>query len=280
MVLMAQALVRAHLGDLEVARDAAERALVIADAGGDRIVCTRARGVLGFIELSRGVPSAALEHLRPAALELRALRVGELSISGVVQNHIEALVAVGRLDDAEAEIGHVEAMGRPTSRAWHAAVAARGRSLVAAARGDADGARAAIELALEAHARLPQPFELGRTLLVQGQIERRFKQRGSARRALVAALELFDGLGAPRWAEKAVEELARIPGRPPGHGELTETERQVAALAAQGRSNKEIAGTLFISVRTVEANLSKVYTKLGVRSRAELAIHPRHALPS
>lgn len=272
VVLMVHALVRAHLGDLDIAQDAAERALAIAEAGGDRIVATRSRGVLGFLELSRGDPAAALEHLGPAGHELRALGIGELSISGVVQNEIEALISLGRLDEAEEALDWVEERGRPTSRAWHAAVAARGRALVAAARGDADAADAAIRSALQAHERLPQPFELGRTLLVQGQIERRLKRRGAARRALTGALDLFDSLGAPLWAEKAAEELARIPGRTPGSGDLTETERRVAELVAEGLSNKEVAGALFVSVRTVEANLSKAFVKLGVHSRTELLV--------
>ena len=216
VILMAHALVRAHLGDLDVARDAAGRALLIAEAGGDRIVATRARGVLGFIDLSAGDPAAAIGHLEPAGRELHALGIGELSISGVIQNQIEALVALGRLDEAEQEVHFVEEMGRLRARAWHVAVAARGRALVMAARGDPEAARAAIAEALEAHARLPQPFELGRTLLAEGQIERRFKRRGPARAALTKALELFDALGAPLWAEKAAEELARIPGRTRG----------------------------------------------------------------
>ena len=79
------------------------------------------------------------------------------------------------------------------------------------------------------------------------------------------------GLGAALWAERAAAELARIPGRGRASGELTETERRVAELVAEGLSNKEVAARLFVSVRAVEANLSKVYAKLGVRSRAELA---------
>jgi DNA-binding NarL/FixJ family response regulator len=84
-------------------------------------------------------------------------------------------------------------------------------------------------------------------------------------------LEIFDTLGARLWAEKAAMELARIPGRTRSPGELTETERRVAELVARGLSNKEVAGKLFVTVRAVEANLSKVYAKLGVRSRTELA---------
>jgi DNA-binding NarL/FixJ family response regulator len=126
-------------------------------------------------------------------------------------------------------------------------------------------------VALESHERLPQPFERGRTLLARGQIERRAKHRAAARVSLTEALELFDGLGAPLWSERAAAELARIPGRAHASGELTETERRVAELVADGLSNKEVAAKLFVSVRAVESNLSKIYAKLGVRSRAELA---------
>jgi DNA-binding CsgD family transcriptional regulator len=158
-----------------------------------------------------------------------------------------------------------------SQRAWHAAVSARGRALLAAARGDHDAARVHIETALSAHESLPQPFERARTLLAQGTIERRAKHRAAARDALIAALELFDGLGAALWAEQAEAELARIPGRSRASSELTETERRVAELVAAGLSNKEVAARLFVSVRAVEANLSKVYAKLGVRSRTQLA---------
>jgi DNA-binding CsgD family transcriptional regulator len=149
-------------------------------------------------------------------------------------------------------------------------VAARGRALVAAAEGDHDAARAHVERAMLAHERLPQPFERGRTLLAQGTIERRAKRRAAAREALTAALELFDGLGAPLWAERAAAELARVPGRGRASSDLTDTERRVAELVAEGLANKEVAARLFVSVRTVEANLSKVYAKLGVRSRSQL----------
>ncbi len=82
-------------------------------------------------------------------------------------------------------------------------------------------------------------------------------------------------LGAALWAEKTAAELARIPGRGRASSELTETERRVAELVADGLSNKEVAARLFVSVRAVEANLSKVYAKLGVRSRSQLAARLR-----
>jgi DNA-binding NarL/FixJ family response regulator len=121
------------------------------------------------------------------------------------------------------------------------------------------------------HERLPDPFELARTLLVQGTIRRRAKQKRPAREALDAALEIFERLGAIPWAESTRAELDAIGGRPAPTGELTPTEERVARLAAAGRTNREIAEALFLSVRTVEGHLSHAYHKLGVRSRTELA---------
>jgi DNA-binding CsgD family transcriptional regulator len=270
VVLSGLGLVLAHLGRLEEACESAEVARGLALESGDMTIRQRAEATLGFAALSRGDAQEAAAWLGPARAELQQQGVGELSISQVVQNEIEALIQLGRLEDADAAIGFVEDSDR-AGRAWHAAVSARGRALLAAAGGDHDGARAHVERALLAHARLPQPFERARTLLAQGTIERRAKHRAAARAALTEALELFDALGAPLWAEKAAAELARIPGRGRASSELTETERRVAELVAGGLSNKEVAARLFVSVRAVEANLSKVYAKLGVRSRTQLA---------
>lgn len=263
------ALVLAHLGQLDEADRYAQQALGRANPYPYRLI--GARGAAGFIALARDDHTGALEHLTPARVALLELGFLELSPHAVVENEIEALVALGSLDEAEDLCAVVSDAGLPAGRTWHRAIAARGRALVASARGDADTARRHIEEALAAHRDLGQPFELGRTLLAQGQIERRARSRATARAALTRALELFDELGAAIWAERAASELARIPGRTRASTELTETERRVAELVAEGLSNKEVAARLFITVRTVEANLTKVYAKLGVRSRIELA---------
>jgi DNA-binding CsgD family transcriptional regulator len=275
VVLSGLGLVLAHLGSLDEACAHAEVARGLARESGDMTIRQRAEATLGFAALSRGDAAEAVAWLGPARAELQQQGIGELSISQVVQNEIEALILLGRLEDADEAIAFVEDTGRASGRAWHAAVSARGRALVAAARGDHEAARAHVARALLAHERLPQPFERARTLLAQGTIERRAKHRGAAREALTAALELFDELGAARWAEQAAAELARIPGRGRASGGLTETERRVAELVVDGLSNKEVAARLFVSVRAVEANLSKVYAKLGVRSRSQLAARLR-----
>ena len=99
--------------------------------------------------------------------------------------------------------------------------------------------------------------------------------RGAARATLDEALAAFERLGAPLWAEQARAELARIGGRAPSRRGLTEAERRVAALVAEGRSNREVAATLYVTEHTVEGALTRAYRKLGVRSRGELAARLR-----
>jgi DNA-binding CsgD family transcriptional regulator len=116
------------------------------------------------------------------------------------------------------------------------------------------------------------PFERARSLLTLGTLRRRDRQKRAAREALESSLALFGSLGAAIWAERARDELARISGRRAAAEELTDAELRVVRLAAAGRTNREIARTLSVSVRTVEGHLSHAYAKLGLRSRTELAV--------
>jgi DNA-binding NarL/FixJ family response regulator len=118
---------------------------------------------------------------------------------------------------------------------------------------------------------LAMPFEAARTSLALGEIRRRGRQKAAARDAVSRAVAAFEALGAERWADRARAELGRTePRRTPG-AELTETEQRVVDLLAEGRTNREIASALFMSVHTVEAHLTRIYRSLGVRSRTELA---------
>jgi DNA-binding NarL/FixJ family response regulator len=125
---------------------------------------------------------------------------------------------------------------------------------------------------LEEHERLPMPFERARTLLVKGLVLRAARQQRSARESLEQAHEIFERLGARLWKERAEAELRSVAGRRPARPTaLTATEERIARLVADGCSNHEVARRLFMSPKTVEWNLSKVYRKLHVRSRTELA---------
>jgi DNA-binding NarL/FixJ family response regulator len=146
----------------------------------------------------------------------------------------------------------------------------RCRGLVAAAQGDVVEALAQLEKAVTQHEAVSDPFGRARALLAVGVLRRRARQKRSAREAIDAALEGFETVGAAGWAATARLELGRIGGRTRIEG-LTPAERRVAALVAEGRTNKDVAAALFLGERTVETHLSHVYAKLGVRSRTELA---------
>jgi DNA-binding CsgD family transcriptional regulator len=265
------ALIAAHRGFVDEARALASAALERAQAEGIGTAEAGHRWVLGFVDLSLGDAQAALPQLR-AAHELReAVGHGEPGQMWELPDLLDALVAVGELDEAETLAARWEQQGRRPDRAWALAISARIRALVGAARADFDGALAAFEEALPEHARTQDPFQHARTLLALGATRRRAKQRASARETLKQALALFDEIGAPLWAKKTRAELGRIGGRTPSGDALTPSEERIAALVAEGRTNREVADALFVTEHTVEAALTRVYRKLGVRSRAELA---------
>jgi DNA-binding NarL/FixJ family response regulator len=123
---------------------------------------------------------------------------------------------------------------------------------------------------METNNEIGEPFEFARTLTAVGIAERRAKRKRAAREALLRAAEIYAALPAPMWEARARDEIKRL-GLRVAPDELTETEARIAALAAAGRTNPEIAAEVFLSRKTVEDNLSKVYRKLGIRSRIELA---------
>ena len=268
---MALAMIEAVEGRTGRARELLASALATARRLGDRTSEWRARAFLGFAELSDGDPAAADAQMGDLHAELTAAGVGEPGESPFVADEIEALILLGRLDEADELCGWLESRGAELNRPRLLAAGARCRAQLAAAGGALDQAQHAAGLAAEHAAGLPVPLERGRTLLVLGQIERRLKRKGAARAALGQAKGIFDALPAPLWAQRAQAELERIGGRPPASAsQLTTTEGRIAELVVAGMSNAEVARALFISVHTVEANLTRVYAKLGVRSRAQL----------
>jgi DNA-binding CsgD family transcriptional regulator len=269
--LWLRGLVDAYLGRLDVARTRAAEGARISREVGEQAWLERNLALLGLIDLSTGDYSAAAEWLAPVVRRRQARGAGEPSLYPARELAIEALVAIGDLDEARIQLGWLEEAGRRLGTPWPLAMSARCRALLQAAEGELGAARESCEQALAVHERMPSPFERARTLLIYGAILRREKRRKAAREAIEAALSIFETLPAPVWAENARAELARIGGRPAAGGGLTEGERRIAELVAIGKSNKEVAAVLFVSVHTIEDALKRIYRKLEVHSRTELA---------
>ncbi len=275
MVLHARAIVEAHMGREAAARAHAAEADAMARSAGDEIFPIWNAGILGHLDLARGDVDVASRRL--GELPGRLLEIGWHDPADPLWGDaIEALVATDDFVLARAYLERYADMAERSASAWVLAIAGRCQGLLAAADGDLSEALAAFDAALADHARTAAPFERARTLLVAGAVRRRARQKRPAREALGQALAIFEELGAALWADRARSELARISGRRTTGAVLTEAEVRVASLAVAGKSNKEIAAALVISIHTVEAHLTRVYRKLEIRSRSELAAsgHP------
>jgi DNA-binding CsgD family transcriptional regulator len=218
---------------------------------------------------------AVVRHL--AALATRTPR-GGLDEPGFWPWHdvyASALVVTGRLSEAAAFLAPHEATVR--RRGHRSATARLGyvRGRLLAARGDLLGAEEAFEGARAQLAALPMPYERARVDFAHGTTLRRAGRRRDAAALLSTARQSFAALGAQVYVERCDRELKT--GRPaprtagPGAENLTEQERTVATLVATGLTNKEVAASMLLSVKTVQFHLTRVYAKLGVRSRSELA---------
>jgi DNA-binding CsgD family transcriptional regulator len=271
--LAVRGLVRAARGDVDGGRADAETALALAPEHGVMFATILGACGMSLLELSHEHFDAVYQLLSPLGARLEEGGVREPGSVRFLPDEVEALIALGRLDEAAARLDTLERQAVHLHRASALAATGRCRGLLAAASGDLDNAVAALEKALGEHDRVSMPFERARTLLALGLVQRRAKRKRAAREALEQALATFEQLGARLWAEKARAELARISGRPAATGDLTETERRIAALAAEGLSNKEIASALFVTPKTVGTQLSRIYRKVGVHSRTELARH-------
>jgi DNA-binding CsgD family transcriptional regulator len=270
-VLALRAIADAIAGDVDEGRDRAELSLAIASRTNGRPAEHFARAALGLLEQSVGRAAEVTRALGPLVDFLRAEQITEPGTARVVPDQVEALIALGELEAAGELLGWYAANAERLQRRSALAAAARCRGMLAGARRDVDGAVAALADALRLHDGVPIPLELGRTQLALGTALRRSRRRGAAREALEAARETFTTLGARVWAGRAEAELGRLGGRPPSSGALTPTERRVAELVCRGLQTKQVAAALFVSPKTVEGHLTRIYGKLGVGSRTELA---------
>lgn len=274
---MLRAAVAAYTGDVDRARRDATDALETSKRVGSIRLAEQPVMTAGFVEHSLGNHEAAVEILSPLIARLLAVPDdSEIITAWFVPDAVEALVALGRVDEAEALTDLVQRNGHRLDRPWMLAVGARCRSLALAARGDLTSAMEAAREALQHHDRLPMPFERARTELVMGQLQRRRRRRDAAAVSLQSALAEFERLGTPIWADRARAELERARFGAKRVAILTPSERRVAELVATGMTNRDVASALFISAKTVEANLARVYRKLGIHSRAELGRYVEH----
>ena len=269
--LAVRALVSALLGREEEARRAGEEGAALARSTDQQLFWFLNEHALGLLELSLGDLEAAARRLAPLPERYLAVGIGDPTVFPVLPDAIEAQVGVGELESATAMVERLERDGRRLDEPRALVSAARGRALLAEAGRQPEEALGCIERSLAELERLGSPFELARTRLVEGRILRRERQKGKAKDALEEALGLFEQLGAALWAERARDELDRVGLRRRAAGGPTPTERKVTELVVAGRTNKEVAAELFVSVKTVEVYLTRIYRKHGVRSRTELA---------
>lgn len=261
----------AFTGPADIAKGDFEKALAACQDFDATIMVLWLLSVAAFLEISLGNHQTALDLLAPliAGLE-QAPDVAEIFMAGFVPDAVEAMISSGLLDEAEPWIERLERNGHRLDRPWMLAVGARCRSISLAARGDLKAAEEVARHALVEHRRLPMPFEYARTQLTLGQLQRRRRHQAAASATLREATATFERLGVSIWAQRARDELSRVNFGPRGSNSLTAGEQRVAELAAAGKTNRDVAAELFISQKTVEANLSRAYRKLGVRSRIEL----------
>jgi DNA-binding CsgD family transcriptional regulator len=268
--MSAKCVLLAHLGRV----DEAEALVGVLAAGNDvadDLAEFTVRAVRGFIALSSQAFQRAHDEFGGLRDLLEAMETFDPAFYQWLPDDVEALIRMGRLDAARERLDWLAEAGRRLDRPRAIATSARCLALLEQAEGRTTAALEQAEQALQAHDRLPMPFELARTLLVKGGIEVQARRKAPARASLQRALAMFDELGARLWSDWARAELGRVGGRPPSPGRLTATERRIADLVGTGRSNEEVARMLFVSAKTVEWNLAKVYRKLHVRSRTELA---------
>ncbi len=238
--------------------------------GDERATGTQARAALGLLYLGLGRIAEAYEHL--AGVQRGPTR--HLStVQRSVPDLVEAAVRIGRADEAAEAMRRCQTWAAVMDEPWTDALVLRCRALLATD----DSVEDLYVQALARHSADERPFDRARTTLLYGEWLRRARRKTQAREHLNVARHLFDQLGARPWVERATGELTAIDGSsqqrtmPTEASRLTPQELQIAELAATGLSNRDIAAQLFLSPRTVEYHLYKVYPKLEIRSRAELS---------
>jgi DNA-binding CsgD family transcriptional regulator len=251
-----------------------------------REVEPRGVGCVSIYDYSLGLAALGTGELYDAADRLQqawdlALRQGinNPNVFPIAGDLAEALARAGEFDRCTQVLNWLDERAVATGLAYPRAVRCRAQGILA---DDPKEAQRLFNASLAAVDEVgPVPFEQARTLLCTGEMIRRNRRPAAARMPLNRAVQIFDGLGARPWAARARIELAasgvkdqRVKTALSASmrlEELSPQELQVARIAGRGQNNLEVAAALFVSRKTVEAHLTRVYRKLGIRSRTELA---------
>lgn len=267
--ISALAMIAAMRGDAPACKDAVAAGLALATKTESMAAIVACSTAMGLLSLSLG-DYAETDRQLAWLCDRFVIQSIDPGISLFVAEEVEALIGLENLTAAAALLDLYETRARALSTASATAVAVRCRALLLAATGDIPAAMAVADEAVLLAEGIGQPCDLARAHLTRGSVLRRARRWREARRALEQAVAGFDALGAVAWATRGRQQLERLGGRRSGSTELTRGEAQVVRLAAAGRTNREIATELFISIRAVEKALTGVYRKVGVRSRTEL----------
>ncbi len=263
--------VYAWRGNAEAAESAGKRAAAAARVAGDYGVEGTAIGMLALLELGRGEPAAAVALLEPPATRWLSSDVRNPCAVPFIPDLVHAYALVGDPDSGRELLDRFAPIAESFGNTWMTGACLRCRGILATTDTFDDPFNESLTLLGSS----PYLLELARTQLAYGERLRRAGRRREARPVLEAAHDAFASQGATLWQLRATNELraagVRIasPKQPPV--ELTPQELAIAALAARGRSNREIAAAVFLSHKTVEYHLANTFRKLNIHSRVELA---------
>ncbi|MFG3493976.1 AAA family ATPase [Streptomyces sp. NPDC047928] len=252
----------------------ARRSVQASEEEGDHVFLARSLYALGRVQLITGDVAGALETLRRVQDEENAQCAVDPSMLRWHEELAEALLAGDAREEAEELLADVGPVAERLGRATVLLGCDRVYALCLAAGGKVDEAVALLVETADRFAGHGLVLEQGRCLIALARVERRRRRRSAAQQALQAAAGVFERAGALPWLELAAESPSRAEPAPAGGGalaRLTDAELRLARLVGQGASNQEAAARLFLSVKTVEARLTRIYQKLDVRSRSQLA---------
>jgi DNA-binding CsgD family transcriptional regulator len=267
--LVRRGILRGRRGDPR-GRDDADELLASEAATGDLLIAAAPEFIHGLLDLAGGSVTAAAERMLPLAALGDSAGSRGAEYAPVIPETIAVLAESGRIDRAS-EL--VDGLARRSGllSPWGDAAVALGRGLLAHAQRQADEALERLGESVAGFAAIDARWELGQALHAQGSVLRRAGRRRDAAASLERAAGIFRELRAAPALARTEDELRRARPRPRSDDRLTDSEVRVAELVATGLTNREVAAQVFTTVTTVEAHLTRIYSKLGIRSRTELA---------